>query len=103
MSDVLYIWNSISGKMGKIQEMEKSHAMRNRFNPHRPPQQKRDEIRAIRSRQYEMWKEVKDLYAEHRDELSNTLDSERFASCRDILEKIFTEELDEALKQVLNE
>ena len=50
-----------------------------------------------------MWKEVKDLYAEYRDELSNTLDNERFASCRDILEKVFTEELDEALKQVLNE
>lgn len=97
------LWAKISNLMSDIQSMDNSHAMRRRFNPHHPIEQRRAEVKAVRMKQYELWQQAKDLYGEHRDELVDTLESDRYKSCQEILERIFTQDLDDALKEVLDE
>lgn len=96
-------WDSLATRMRNIQQAETAYSLRRRLNPHHPPADARKEAHAFRTEQYKLWCEVKDLYAEHRDELANTCDRSQYKECRDILERIFTNELDEALRQTLEE
>jgi len=97
-------WDSICTRMRNIQQAETAFSMRRRVNPHHSKEQVRQETRAFRVEQYIKWCEVKDLYAEHRDEMaSNTCNNARYVECKDILERIFTMELDEALRETIEE
>lgn len=96
-------WRHIAIGMKSIQSDDTTFSLRRRMNPHHTPQQKREESRAFRISQYSRWSELKDLYAEFRDELSNTQGREQFEECKSILERIFTVELDDALKSTLEE
>jgi len=96
-------WDSIHTRMRVIAQEETAYSLRRRLNPHHPLVQQRAEAKAFRHQQWEKWCEIKDLYAEHRDELANTQGRSQYTECRDILERIFTNELDEALRQTLEE
>ena len=96
-----HLWSQISALMSKIESMEKVYNLRRRFNPHHPEEQAREESAIMRREQYAAWMKVKDIYAEHRDLLSDTLDNENFTQCKAILENIFASDLDEALRKVI--
>ena len=55
----------------------------------------------MRKDQYERWTHVKNLYALNRDEMSNTLEEDRFSFCKNVLEQVFTYELDEAIRKTI--
>lgn len=93
----------------QLKGAEKAFLMRRRLNPHHPADQVEQETNAFkeswdqqRNKQYVEWLNVKDLYATHRDELANTLDTEKYVEYKNILEKIFTDELDNALRNTLD-
>lgn len=96
-------WEWIHQSMAAIASAESAFSMRRRLNPHHPLEQAREETRAFRLEQYQKWCEIKDLYAQHRDEMANTFESVNYQRCKNILERIFTDELDEALRQTLEE
>lgn len=96
-------WIHVESVMKYIQQMDSLYSMRRRLNPHHSKEDIKLEDRNVRIEQYQRWSHVKDLYATHRDELANTLDNERFQECKSIMERIFTLELDEALKDIINE
>lgn len=95
-------WMHIQSVMDYIHNMEKRYELRTRYANY-PSSDSKHEQRVFRVDQYQRWLHVKDLYASHRDELSNTLDNEKFQECKSILERIFTEELDDALRDMMNE
>lgn len=94
-------WDSIHTCINNLLRAEDAFSLRRRVNPHHKKEQVREETRLFRTEQYAKWSEVKELYVEFRDELSNTFGDKRFVECRNILERIFTVELDEALRQTL--
>lgn len=94
-------WVWIKQQMDFISKQEIAFNMRRRFNPHHSPEQAKGETITYRMTQYEKWCEIKDLYAFHRDELANTLENESFEEYKHILERIFTQDLDNALRQTL--
>jgi len=96
-------WIHIEETMQYIANMDKMYNLRTRMNPHHPEDQKRQEQRNLRVDQYERWSHIKNLYATHRDELINTFDNPKFEECKSILERIFTLELDDALRDVIDE
>lgn len=96
-------WEIIHQTMREISASESAFSMRRRLNPHHSSQDVKDETRAFRIEQYQKWCEIKDLYAEFRDEMANTAENSHYEQCKNILERIFTEELDEALRQTLDE
>src|SRR5271168_330610 len=93
-------WDHIQSVMDYIIAMDEQysglarmHAMRRRLNPHHPQKDIDQEIkntkelqRNLRVDQYQRWAHIKDLYAEHRDELCNTLENEKYTECKNILE-----------------
>jgi hypothetical protein len=107
-------WNHIHATMdyiikmdGQYSQLASMHSLRRRYNPHHSKEdvsyeaeKVKEQQRNLRVDQYQRWAHIKDLYAEHRDELSNTLDSNEYAECKNILERIFTMEVDDALKEI---
>lgn len=83
--------------------MDSAYSMRTRLNPHHPKKDKKQEERNLRLDQYQRWSHIKNLYAAHRDEMVNTLDIPQYEECKNILERIFTMELDDALRDVIDE
>lgn len=84
--------------------------LRRRLNPHHPPEDVAKETESIRTEQcnlrldqYQRWSHIKNLYAAHRDELVNTFGDSGYEECKSILERIFTMELDDALRNVIDE
>jgi hypothetical protein len=96
-------WRHIAGVMDYIQQMDNTYNMRRRYNPHHPPEVVKLEERALRTDQYQRWAHVKDLYASHRDELADTQDNELFRDCKAVLERIFTTEVDDALRGIISD
>ena len=96
-------WIHLKKTMDYIVSMDSAYSMRTRLNPHHPAKDKKLEERNLRLDQYQRWAHVKNLYAEHRDEMVNTLDTPEFENCKSILERIFTMELDDALRDVIDE
>lgn len=96
-------WVHLKTTMDYIVKVDSAYSMRVRLNPHHPVKHKKEEERNLRIDQYQRWSHVKNLYAEHRDEMMNTLDSPEFEECKSILERIFTMELDDALRDVIDE
>ena len=96
-------WSHIKETMDYISVMDNAYSMRRRLNPHHPPKQSSQETRNLRTEQYQRWLHIKNLYAGHRDELANTLENTDFEKCKSILERIFTEELDDVLRSTLGE
>lgn len=96
-------WSHLKTTMDYIVQMDSIYSLRNRLNPHHPKKQQEQEQRSVRIDQAQRWAHVKNLYAEHRDELSNTLESPAFEECKSIIERIFTTELDDALRNTLGE
>jgi hypothetical protein len=96
-------WRHVSTVMDYITSTDKMYQLRKRLNPHHPKEQAKEEQRNMRLDQYQRWAHVKSLYALHRDEMTNTLDSQEYAKCKLILESVFTLELDDALREVINE
>jgi hypothetical protein len=94
-------WDSINTRMRNIEQAETAYSLRRRVNPHHSIEHVRAEAKAFRADQYAKWCEIKDLYAEFRDELANTCSRPAYITCRDILERIFTVELDDALRETL--
>jgi hypothetical protein len=96
-------WNHVRETMSYIQSMENMYDLRSRLNPHHPEKDKKYERLRMRTDQYQRWMHIKCLYAANRDEMANTLDSKEFNSCKEILEKIFTMELDNALRDIISD
>lgn len=96
-------WDSIATGMRNLQQSETAFSMRRRLNPHHSDKDVKDETSRFRASQYVEWCKIKDLYAEHRDELACTFENNSYISCRNVLELIFTNELDDALRQTLEE
>jgi hypothetical protein len=96
-------WSHIKETMDWIMKMDSAYSLRARYNPHHSKQQQKQERRLLRTDQYQRWFHIKNLYAGHRDELANTLENPEFDNCKTILERIFTTELDEALRSTLDE
>lgn len=95
-------WEHIATVMDYITDMDRGYSLRVRVNPHHPEEQRKEEAKRVRLDQYQRWTHLKDLYASHRDELANTLETERYQSAKSILERIFTAELDDALRDVID-
>lgn len=96
-------WQHIVATMDYIQSMDTAYGMRERLNPHHPEEHRKQEKRSMRLDQYQRWTHVKTLYAINRDELNDTLDNQRFIEAKTILESIFTTELDDAMREVVDE
>lgn len=96
-------WSHIKETMDYIVSMDTAYSMRRRVNPHHPKKQQIEETRTVRQDQYDRWAHVKNLYAAHRDQLANTCENSEFEKCKNILERIFTAELDDALRKTLGE
>jgi hypothetical protein len=94
-------WHRLSLMMSYVASMDVTRDLRSRYNTNHPEEQRKEEDRAMRIEQYTKWLEVKDLYAAHRDELSNTFGDKQHERHRNILEKIFTDELDEELRKLI--
>jgi hypothetical protein len=94
-------WEHIAVTMDYILSMDKLVATRNEFKSY--GFDKKGQIRSMRLDQYQRWAHIKSLYASHRDEMVNTLDSEKFTECKSILESVFTAELDDALRDVIGD
>ena len=96
-------WMHLRDTMGYIVKMDTTYGLRTRLNSHHPKKQQKQEQRNLRVDQYQRWLHVKNLYAGHRDELANTFEDPKFEECKSILERIFTMELDDALRDVIGE
>jgi hypothetical protein len=96
-------WSHIKETMDYIVKIDTAYSLCKRFNPHHPKEQQIEERRSQRMDQYQRWAHIKNLYAGHRDELSNTQENPGFEECKNILERIFTAELDDALRSMLGE
>jgi len=88
--------------MGYVIKMDNHYSLRKRLNPHHSAEQVAQEQRNFRAHQYQRWSHVKSLYAAHRDEMVNTLDNDTYAEYKNILEKVFTMELDDALRDAID-
>ncbi len=95
-------WAHISSVMEYIVSMDRFVELRSRYNTNHPEEQRQEERRNMRIDQYQRWAHIKNLYAQHRDELANTFEVARYAECKSILERIFTMEVDDALKDILD-
>ena len=96
-------WQHLSTTMQYIVNMDSAYSMRVRLNPHHPDKDKKQEQRDMRVEQYQRWQHVKALYSMHRDELANTLENEEFAENKSIFERIFSNEVDDALRSIIGE
>ena len=96
-------WAHIKDTMHYIMQMDSTYSLRVRLNPHHPKEQQKEEQRNLRVDQYQRWSHIKNLYAEHRDELANTIENPEFEKCKSILERIFTMEVDDVLRSTLGE
>src|ERR1035437_2275223 len=96
-------WRHIKETMDYIAKAENAYSLRTRFNPHHPKEQKQQERYSLRIDQYQRWAHVKNLYAEHRDALANTLENPEYEQCKSILERIFSTEVDDALRSIIGE
>lgn len=94
-------WSHIKTMMDYIVRMDSMYTLRKRYNPHHPLGQQKDEERNLRADQYQRWAHLKNLYANHRDELTDTLGVPEYESCKSIIERVFTQELDDALRDVI--
>lgn len=96
-------WEHLKQTMNYITSVDNIYSIRRRLNPHHLKEDQKKEQRNLRSEQYQRWSHVKNLYAEHRDELANTLENPDYEKCKSIFERIFTTELDDALRSTLGE
>lgn len=96
-------WAYIRRAMDHIQGTDTAFNMRRRINPHHPKEHVEEETRQHRRAQYYSWLEIKNFYAEYRDEMSDTLGQEQFRECHSIMERIFTKELDDAIRDVIDD
>jgi hypothetical protein len=94
-------WAHIKKTMDYIVTMDSAYSMRTRLNPHHPEKDKKLEERNLRLDQYQRWSHIKALYSVHRDELSNTLGDTEYEESKSILERIFTAEVDDALRDII--
>ena len=83
--------------------MDSAYSVRACLKVRLPEKDKKREERNLRLDQYQRWSHVKALYCIHRDELADTLGNEDYTECKNIMEKMFTLEVDDALRDILNE
>jgi hypothetical protein len=109
-------WAHLTQVMGYIIAMDHTYngasttfSMRRRLNPHHPKEDVTKEEKAFKEQQrnlridqYQRWAHVQSLYAAHRDEMVNTLENDKYAEYKNILENVFTMELDDALREVID-
>jgi hypothetical protein len=96
-------WNHLKTTMDFIMKMDAKYELRRRYNTHHSDEQVKEERRSLRTDQYQRWAHIKALYATNRDELNNTLGNPEFEEAKSIFEKVFTEEVDTALRGILDE
>ena len=96
-------WEHLKVTMNYIVSVDTAYSLRKRLNPHHPKEDQKKEQRNLRTEQYQRWQHVKNLYAEHRDELSNTFENIDYEKCKSIFERIFITELDDAIRSTLGE
>jgi len=96
-------WSHIKQVMDYITKMDRTYEIRRRMNPHHLEADKKKEERNLRTDQLQRWSHIKDLYATHRDELENTFEIPAWQECKSIIERVFTMELDDALRDVIDE
>ena len=114
-------WEHLKRTMDYIVKMDSQYTGRNtafelrrRYNPHHPAEQVKEEtrlfkqeqkelLRNLRMDQYQRWAHVKSLYSTSRDELANTLGNSEYEECKSIMERIFTMEVDDALRDILED
>jgi len=110
-------WSHISETMNYIVSMDNAYTggerafdLRRRLNPHHPKEDVeyetkgfKEQQRNLRLDQVQRWGHIQRLYSSNRDELANTLDNEKFAESKSILEKVFTAEVDDALRSIIGD
>jgi hypothetical protein len=96
-------WVYLAAGMQGIQDSDGTFALRRRLNPHHPIENQRQEARAHVISQMGRLNDLKDLYASARDELANTCDNDMFVQWRNILERLFTMDVDAALHKIIDE
>ncbi len=96
-------WLHLKVTMDYITRMDSNYSLRRRMNPHHPKEQQIQEQRSLRVDQYQRWAHLKNLYGAHRNELSDTLGSSEFEECKSIIERIFTVEVDDALRDIIGD
>jgi hypothetical protein len=110
-------WKHMASIMDYILTMDKTYesnkavfSLRRRFNPHHPEKDVAYETdafkkqqRNLRIDQYQRWAHVKNLYSAHRDEMANTLETDKYSEYKSILEKVFTMEVDDALRDIIDD
>jgi hypothetical protein len=96
-------WQHIKTTMDYIVGMDNAYNMRLRLNPHHPEEHKKEEQRRLRVDQYQRWAHIKALYSINRDELSNTLGMPEYEEAKSIMERIFSTEVDDALREIVGE
>ena len=96
-------WAHISTTMDYIVRMDDVYSMRRRLNPHHPEKYVKEEQRNLRLDQVQRWRHVMTLYSINRNEMANTLENDKYAECRTIIERVFTQEVDDALHNIIND
>jgi hypothetical protein len=110
-------WAHVVQVMEYILKMEQSYSgtlvsygLRRRYNPHHAKEQVDQESKAIKEHhrnlridQYQRWAHIKGLYSNHRDEMTNTLENEKYSEYKNILESVFTMEVDDALRDIIGD
>lgn len=95
-------WIVINKIMSDIASNDAMFSMRRRLNPHHSKKQSELETKTFRISQLAAWNNVKELYAEFRDELVDTRNNDEYIKCKEILERIFTQDLDDALRKTIS-
>jgi hypothetical protein len=96
-------WSHVAEVMDYILKMDTAYDLRRRFNPHHQEKMVKEERRNLRADQHQRWAHIKGLYSNHRDEMTNTLENEKFAEYKNILETVFTAEVDDALRDIIGD
>jgi len=102
--------NYITNMDARYENIKDSYDLRRRLNPHHSDEYVKLEEKEIKHKQrnlridqYQRWTHVKNLYAAHRDEMVNTFENPLYEECKSVLERIFTMEVDDALRNVLED
>jgi len=96
-------WVHVTQVMDYIIKMDSNYSFRRRLNPHHPKEQAKEEQRNLRVDQYQRWAHIQKLYSSHRDEMANTMENAKFSEYKQILEKVFTMEVDDALRDIIGD
>jgi len=95
-------WEYVHRAMNAISRRETAFSLRRRVNPHHTEEQVEYEKKALLMQQYGELCEIKALYSEFRDDMANTCENEGYTQDKNILERLFTQDVDKALHDIID-